>query len=329
MSCHYIYIADGVKKMRPICSREEYLKLRNGGEQSAILAAVRSGDESRKRNLVQFNYSCLPNDDGTLKGSKRMSTTVAMDIDHVPPEEMQPLQERILSKKEELGLKMLEESARGKGYHLVFARKLELSQEENLKWASQMLGVDYDKGAKDITRVFYTTTEHELVCLDDAIFAQQEFLGTDLRGFINKDTANCADESSVSQKESRVNPCQDNNYNGMEFSDIIAKYWEMFNGGKVPNTGDRNVLTFELAVTLRAQGHALPTETGAAGHEINGCGESLRRHDADSPAHAKAPATTNKTSYKECAVVLQACRSQRRVPRTRCPPARRAIPLLG
>ena len=108
MSVHYIYIADGVKKMRPICSREEYLKLRNSGEQSAILAAVRSGDESRKKDLVQFNYSCLPNDDGTLKGSKRMSTTVAMDIDHVPPEKMQPLQERILAKKEELGLKMLE-----------------------------------------------------------------------------------------------------------------------------------------------------------------------------------------------------------------------------
>ena len=174
MSCHYIYIADGVKKMRPICSREEYLKLRNGGEQAAILKAVRSGDESRKKDLVQFNYSCLPNDDGTLKGSKRMSTTVAMDIDHVPPEEMQPLQERILAKKEELGLKMLEESARGKGYHLVFARKPELSQEDNLKWASQLLGVDYDKGAKDITRVFYTTTEHELLYLDDSIFEIKE-----------------------------------------------------------------------------------------------------------------------------------------------------------
>ena len=170
MSVHYIYIADGVKKMRPICSREEYLKLRNGGEQSAILAAVRSGDESRKKDLVQFNYSCLPNDDGTLKGSKRMSTTVAMDIDHVPPEEMQPLQERILAKKGELGLKMLEKSARGKGYHLVFARSPELSQEDNLKWASQLLGVDYDKGAKDITRVFYTTTERELLYLDDSIF---------------------------------------------------------------------------------------------------------------------------------------------------------------
>ncbi len=172
MSCHLIYYADGVKKMRPIHSREEYLALRNGGEQAATLAAVRSGDEERKKNLVQFNYSCLPNDDGTLRGSKRMSTTVAMDIDHVPTEEMAALKERILSKKEELGLYMLEESARGFGWHLVFARKPELSQEDNLKWASELLNVEYDKGAKDITRVFYTTTEKQLVCLDDAIFAQ-------------------------------------------------------------------------------------------------------------------------------------------------------------
>ena len=185
MSVHYIYYADGVKKMRPICSREEYLKLRNGGEQAAILKAVREGDESRKKSLVQFNYSCLPNDDGSLRGSKRMSATVAMDIDHVPAEEMQPLKERILQKKEELGLLMLEESARGQGYHLVFARRPELSQEDNLKWASAQLEVEYDKGAKDITRVFYTTTEREMLCLDDAIFAQQEFLGTDERGFIN------------------------------------------------------------------------------------------------------------------------------------------------
>ncbi len=244
MSVHYIYLADGVKKMRPICSREEYLALRNSGEQAAILAAVRSGHEERKKDLVQFNYSCLPNNDGTLKGSKRMSTTVAMDIDHVPPEKMQPLQERILSKKEELGLKMLEKSARGKGYHLVFDRKPELSQEDNLKWASELLGVDYDKGAKDITRVFYTTTERELVCLDDAIFEIN--LATDNR-------TNRTDSVDNPQENKVLMSCSplQKDYNGMEFSDIIAKYWEMFNGGKVPNTGDRNVLTFELAVTLR------------------------------------------------------------------------------
>ncbi|MBP3214081.1 MAG: hypothetical protein J6M19_04495 [Bacteroidaceae bacterium] len=37
----------------------------------------------------------------------------------------------------------------------------------------------------------------------------------------------------------------------MLFTDIIQKYWELFNDGKEPVEGDRNVLTFELAVTLR------------------------------------------------------------------------------
>ena len=174
MSVHYIYIEGGAKKMRPIHSREEYLQLRNGGEQKAILQAVRNGDEGRKRELVQFNYSCLPNDDGTLKGSKRMSTTVAMDIDHVPLEQMQPLKERILAHKDELGLGMLEGSARGQGFHFVFTRRPELSQEANLEWAANLLSVEHDKGAKDITRVFYTTTEAELIYLDDKVFEIDE-----------------------------------------------------------------------------------------------------------------------------------------------------------
>ena len=267
MSCHYIYIEDGVKKMRPIHTREEYMQLRDSAEQKAKLAAVRGGNEALKRELVQFNYSCLPNDDGTLKGSKRMSTTVAMDIDHVPAQEMQQLKERILAHKDELGLGALEESARGEGYHLVFTRRPDLDQEANLEWAAQLLSVDHDKGAKDITRVFFTTTAAQLIYLDDRIFeqAEAEDLGTDSRGFINKDTAFGAEKNSVSLKESRVrsalplgsskNPCPKDpvaDYNGMAFSDIIAKYWEMFNGGKVPNVGDRNAHTFDLALTLRS-----------------------------------------------------------------------------
>ena len=41
-------------------------------------------------------------------------------------------------------------------------------------------------------------------------------------------------------------------YNGLLFKDIIAKYWELYNDGKEPVEGDRNVLTFELAVTIRS-----------------------------------------------------------------------------
>lgn len=85
--------------MRPVLTREEYLALRNSEEQKATVKAVRNGDTRKKSRLVQMNYSCLPNGDGTLKGSVTMSTTVGMDIDHVPAEQMQavrahPVKER-------------------------------------------------------------------------------------------------------------------------------------------------------------------------------------------------------------------------------------------
>ena len=133
---------NGVKMMRPVLTREEYMKLRNGGFQVQNVARIRQGDEALKASLVQMCYGCLPNADGTLKGSTHMSNTVGMDIDHIEADEMPKIKERILAKQQELGLLMLEESARGRGYHLVFRRHPELSQEENLRWASNLLGAE-------------------------------------------------------------------------------------------------------------------------------------------------------------------------------------------
>ena len=179
MSVHMIYMKGGAKMMRPILKREEYLAMRDGGDQKPFLKRIRSGEENLKHQLVQMNYSCLPNEDGSLKGSKRLSSTIGMDIDHIPKDEMEAVKVRILDKKEELGLVMMEESARGEGYHLVFRRRPELSQEENLSWASEVLGVAYDSGAKDITRVFFTTTSEQLIYLDDSIFEVEEVSAAD------------------------------------------------------------------------------------------------------------------------------------------------------
>ena len=172
MSVHNIYIKDGCKMMHPILNREEYVALRDSDEN-------RMAEKSR---MVQMNYSCLPNDDGSLKGSKRMSTTVGMDVDLAPSDSLngektsvkniQTIIDHALEIKDELGLLMLERSAT-KGLHVVFRRRPELSQEENLKWASKLLGVAYDKNAKDITRVFYTPAD-KLVFLDDEIFSLEE-----------------------------------------------------------------------------------------------------------------------------------------------------------
>ena len=166
----------GHKVCLPVTSREEYLKLRGSKAniENRIMAGM--GNEDAKRNLVQMNYSCLPNEDGTLKGSTRMSTSVGMDVDHIPTTSLEQIKKLILSKKDELGLLMLELSARGEGFHLVFKRKPGLSQEDNLRWASKVLGVEYDKGAKDITRVFFTTTasEEDLIYLSDSLFEINE-----------------------------------------------------------------------------------------------------------------------------------------------------------
>ena len=288
MSVHYIYKQNGAKMMRPVPNREEYLSLRNGGFQKENVARIRKGDGALKASLVQMNYSCLPNEDGTLKGSKRMSTTVGMDIDFKAPaelsaeeqqawlsERMEKVPEMVLAKKDVLGLQMLERSAT-KGYHLVFRRRPELSQEENLKWASELLGVKFDAQAKDITRVFFTTTEAELIYLDDAIFETTEAVltntkkiltNTNLTNLTNscaqeKDSCNsCVPAVASEQSSSACNSCSNkkeptcsfpSDYHGIPFKDIIAKYWELFNDGKEPVEGDRNALTFELAVTLRS-----------------------------------------------------------------------------
>jgi len=251
MSVHVIYMQNGVKMMRPVLTREEYLKLRNGGFQKENVARIRQGDKALKSSLVQMNYSCLPNDDGSLKGSKRMSTTVGMDIDHLSAEEMPKLKERILAKKDELGLRMLEESARGGGYHLVFQRRADLDQVGNLKWASELLNVAYDSQAKDITRVFFTTTEAELIYLDDAIFEETP---SDSPGTPSNSPCVGGEHKPITppkQGETEGVLPFPSDYHGIPFKDIIAKYWEVNNRGFEPTKGDRDTLTYQLACDLR------------------------------------------------------------------------------
>lgn len=133
---------------------------------------------AEKKDMVQFNYSCLPNPDNSLKGATRLSNSVGMDVDFDPKsadyeQKMTDAPNLILAKKDELGLLMLERSA-NKGYHLAFRRHPAMTQEENLKWASDLLGVEFDKGAKDITRVFFTPPSDHLLYVNDALFDNSE-----------------------------------------------------------------------------------------------------------------------------------------------------------
>ena len=406
--------------MRPVLTAAEYRNLRNSNYQKRLVAGIRKGDAKQKMRLLQMNYSCMPGNAATgnatagnavagnaaagnattpslqkapLKGCKSPSMSVGMDVDFDPSapdyeEMMEKAPEMVLSKKDELGLLMLERSAR-KGYHLVFRRhfmdglaegKILENQEINLKWASELLGVKFDEAAKDITRVFFSTTasEEDLLFLDDALFEQtapnienlaasgssangsatngsstngsstngsstngssangssangssasgsstngsatngsstsgssangssangssasgSSASGSSASGSSTNGSAtsgssagkeNPSNSAEASQKSANVqqasnaqnpadaqqasntqqvsntqqasnaqNPADASNisplYNGIPYSEIISKYWELYNFGKLPTMGDRNVKTFELAVTLRA-----------------------------------------------------------------------------
>ncbi len=252
--------------MRPVLSRPEYLALRNSGEQIFNVAAVRGGDVKVKSKLLQMNYSCLPNEDGSLRGSTRAANTVGMDIDWTPsplPSEseeqiearkeewLKKVPELVLSKKEELGLLMLERSAT-KGYHLVFKRREGLSQEENLKWASELLGVEFDHGAKDITRVFFTTTggKEDLIFLDDEVFKLGQLAHPQPlpKGGEPKqaDIPTKGHESPSLGEGLGVGL----SFKGIPYSSIIAEYWRR-TGGE-PVEGERNKRLHQLAANLRA-----------------------------------------------------------------------------
>jgi hypothetical protein len=180
MAVNRIILRDGKKVCIPILKKEEYIALRDSKYNADCVEKTRNGEtfttrsgeqKSYKTRLEQFNYSCIPNEDGTLKGAVQPANSVGMDVDFNEAEigKIPEVVERILAKKDEIGLLMLEKSAT-KGLHLVFKRKPELSQEENLKSVSETLNLPFDEGAKDITRVFFTPTSQDIIFIDERLF---------------------------------------------------------------------------------------------------------------------------------------------------------------
>ena len=266
MSCYFIQYVQGAKMMRPVPSKEEYLKLRDSDRQKWLVSEIRKGKkdgskskeeiDKMKRQLIQFNYSCIPGEDGHLRGVKTPSMSFGMDIDFDPEDpdyekKMAEVPQRVMEKKDEIKPKMLERSP-GKGYHLVCMRtildgiaegRILENQEMNLKRVSEILQIPFDQNARDCTRIFYATTasEEDLIFLDEGLFEAEK--------------AECISvakhpETGITNKPEPA--ASDLSYQGIPYSAIIKKYWDMFYDGKEPCMGDRNVRTFEICMLLRS-----------------------------------------------------------------------------
>ena len=214
------YNADCVEKAR----KGEMLKDKDGNE------------KSYKTRLEQFNYSLttptpscpsgIPthtpmlstsdfprngeerlaqNAEFPLKGANCVGNSVGMDVDFNEAEigKIPEVVERILAKKDEIGLLMLERSAT-KGLHLVFKRKPELSQEGNLRWASKTLNVPFDEAAKDITRVFFTPTAKDILFIDEEMFDRSPTQAN------NGNSSSCPSRGKMPEGQKGVAPLKSN-----------------------------------------------------------------------------------------------------------------------
>ena len=272
MSCYYIrYGEQGAKMMRPVPSKEEYLKLRDSDRQKWLVSEIRKGKkdgskskeeiDKMKRQLIQFNYSCIPGEDGHLKGVKTPSMSFGMDIDFDTEDpdyekKMAEVPRVVMEKKDELGLLMMERSV-GKGYHLVCKRtifdgiaegKILENQEMNLRRTSEIIGCAADKNARDVTRVFFGTTasEEDLLFLDEGLFEEGKVITA------TPPETKTAEGSEAKAAERPKTKTESASYLGIPYSDIIKKYWELFYEGHEPCLGDRNVKTYEICLQMRS-----------------------------------------------------------------------------
>ena len=217
MSVHLIYYQQGHKMMEAVATEEAYRRYRDSQAQQRWVETIRHPQpdtdvSAAKRKLVQFNYSCLPTEDGCLKGAKRLSKSVGMDIDHLSVDEVNLVAATAIEKKDELGLLMLERSARGGGLHVVFRRHPEMDQETNLRWASDLLGVEYDAGAKDITRVFFATTSEDLLYLHEDLFDNAECEASTGSATATKAATKTATEAATTAPEATQKADRTNRY---------------------------------------------------------------------------------------------------------------------
>jgi hypothetical protein len=276
------YVGEGRQKKKlahPVKDRKALLALRDSKTNLSHLEKARKGDAKTKAKLLQLAYN-LGHVDGPLAGCKSIGSNFFHDVDCYDKEQSEAIRDLILSKKDAIGLVMLEQSPSG-GYHLVCRRVPGTTILENQVRVSIELKLEMDTSAHDLQRVVYSTSgsEKDLIYLDDAIFeepmtpeeCEKEFellKEREARGLeevpagakkANKHYRPWEDSATVlqcysSDSSTSMNVAYDPEarYNGVLFSDIIQKYWEMFNDGKKPVEGDRNALTFELAMTLRS-----------------------------------------------------------------------------
>ncbi len=289
MSCYLIKVENGHKVARSITSQEEYKLIRGSYEQKANLRLAREGNDGAKRRLVQFNYSGhYPQ--GVVKGTKLPSRAFGFDLDDKQdfekaaklmlqePEKYGLLMlERSARQgghavcKREMGKTILENQVR-------IAKMLECEMDTSAHDINRVYFTT-SADAEDLLflspELFKDDYEEAAVAAEGKVLEEREKYGQEelppgahkankhYKPWLENEEEktldsqkNLGNQEYQKSLENQKSPSSSSSftstdYLGIPYSEIIQKWWQMYNDGHEPVRSNRNTLTFELAVNLR------------------------------------------------------------------------------
>ena len=225
-------------------TKEDWENLRREPWLAQMCARIEKGDDELKHRLPVWTPHCAEFKDNHRAIADAVKPLNRLMLDFDEKGHTDEICARLLEKSPLVPL-LIEESVR-RGTHVLVELPDGMTPEQAQELMQEATGFTPDAAVKDVSRCIYMVPEDHTKYVNPKLF--EIYLGTDDTAF-NKDTAGCAEKSSVSQNESCVNPCQ-KEFKGIPYTSIIAEWWRR-NGGE-PAEGERNVKLHKLAVNLRA-----------------------------------------------------------------------------
>ena len=209
--------------------------------------------------MFMANYS-----DGHRHAKSAVPTNMAyLDLDELNGEDPREVWKRLVQTLLLLELEhlivLVHVSCSGKGLRIVYIIPQQFAHlkpkeriEQSKQWLAAQLGVTDDSKTKDLARgSFAVPRSYVIYGPDKRLFEEgvSERVKDELFDVNGKKEDVKPQPSNISpQPSGKLFP---NDYHGIPFKDIIAKYWEVNNRGFEPTQGDRDTLTYQLACDLR------------------------------------------------------------------------------
>ena len=240
LTTHFTCIGRGHGAPCLPANREEWEKMRREPWLADMCRRIEHGDDELKHRLPVWTPSCAEFKDNHRAAADALKplNRLMMDFDEKghTDEIVEKLKDAAAPDISGMKILLVEESAR-RGTHVLVELPVGMDAETAQQLMKEATGFEPDKQVKGVDRCIYMVPESHTRFVSEKLF----------------EPSIISAESSVSLKESSVDPCQKEfptEFRGIAYATIISEFWSR-TGGE-PSEGERNKRLHQLAANLRA-----------------------------------------------------------------------------